>query len=147
MMSIMDLHECHIPIRYIAKTLGKLWCFWNACSIYHAPSKFLQLTTNSHDSKVHEANMGPIWDQQDPGGPYVGLRNFAIWKEYNLISRYIERLFWLLPTVCYNLVYIWNHAVRSLVVNKLQYQMSNDNMMYTSNLSNITCCNKFCNWA
>ena len=31
------------------------------------------------DSKVHEANMGPIWGQQDPGGPHVGPMNFAIW--------------------------------------------------------------------
>ena len=31
------------------------------------------------DSKVHGANMGPIWGRQDPGGPHVGHMNFAIW--------------------------------------------------------------------
>ena len=31
------------------------------------------------DSKVHGANMGPIWGQQDSGGPHVGPMNFAIW--------------------------------------------------------------------
>ena len=31
------------------------------------------------DSKVHGANMGPIWGLQDPGGPHVGPMNFAIW--------------------------------------------------------------------
>ena len=31
------------------------------------------------DSKVHGANMGFIWGRQDPGGPHVGPRNFAIW--------------------------------------------------------------------
>ena len=31
------------------------------------------------DSKVHGDNMGPIWGRQDPGGPLVGLMNFAIW--------------------------------------------------------------------
>ena len=31
------------------------------------------------DSKVHGANMGPIWGQQGPGGPHVGPMNFAIW--------------------------------------------------------------------
>ena len=31
------------------------------------------------DSKVHEANMGPIWGRQDPGGSHVGSMNFAIW--------------------------------------------------------------------
>ena len=32
------------------------------------------------DSKVHGANMGPIWGRQDPGGPHVGPMNFAIWR-------------------------------------------------------------------
>ena len=31
------------------------------------------------DSKVHGANMGPIWGRQDPGGTYVGPMNFAMW--------------------------------------------------------------------
>ena len=31
------------------------------------------------DSKVHGANMGPIWSRQDPGGPHVGPMNFAVW--------------------------------------------------------------------
>ena len=40
--------------------------------------------TESHsivipDSKVHGANMGPIWGRQDPDGPHVGPMNLAIW--------------------------------------------------------------------
>ena len=31
------------------------------------------------DSKVHGANMGPIWGRQDPGGSHVGPMNFVIW--------------------------------------------------------------------
>ena len=31
------------------------------------------------DSKVHRANMGPIWGRQEPGGPHVGPMTFAIW--------------------------------------------------------------------
>ena len=31
------------------------------------------------DSKVHRANMGPIWGRQDPAGPHVGPINLAIW--------------------------------------------------------------------
>ena len=31
------------------------------------------------DSKVHGANMGPTWVLSAPGGPHVGLINFAIW--------------------------------------------------------------------
>ena len=30
-------------------------------------------------SKVHGANMGPIWGRQDPAGPHVAPMNFAIW--------------------------------------------------------------------
>ena len=33
------------------------------------------------DSKVHGANVGPIWGRQDPGGPHVGPKNFAIWEQ------------------------------------------------------------------
>ena len=31
------------------------------------------------DSKVHGANMGPMWGRQDPGGPHIGPKNLAIW--------------------------------------------------------------------
>ena len=31
------------------------------------------------DSKVHGANMGPIWGRYEPGGPHVGPMIFAIW--------------------------------------------------------------------
>ena len=33
----------------------------------------------SPDSKVHGANMEPIWGRQDPGGHHVGPMNLAIW--------------------------------------------------------------------
>ena len=33
------------------------------------------------DSKVHRANVGPIWGRQDPGGPHVGHMNFTIWAD------------------------------------------------------------------
>ena len=33
------------------------------------------------DSRVHGANMGPIWGRQDPGGPHVGPMNFAFWGQ------------------------------------------------------------------
>ena len=37
------------------------------------------------DSKVHGANMGPIWGRQDPGGPHVGPMTFAIWDGLTLV--------------------------------------------------------------
>ena len=38
-----------------------------------------EIILDSADSKVHGANMVPIWGQQDPGGPRVGPMNLAIW--------------------------------------------------------------------
>ena len=40
----------------------------------------------SPDSKVHEANMGPIWGRQDPDGPQVGPMNFAIWVVRKMVA-------------------------------------------------------------
>ena len=33
------------------------------------------------DTKVHGANMGPIWGRQDPGGPHVGPMNLDVWED------------------------------------------------------------------
>ena len=33
------------------------------------------------DSKVHGADMGPIWGRKDPGGPHVGPMNCVIWED------------------------------------------------------------------
>ena len=42
------------------------------------PLKYIGPLKPSLKNKVHGANMGPIWDRQDPGGPHVGPMNFAI---------------------------------------------------------------------
>ena len=39
-----------------------------------------QKNCNNPDSKVHGANVGPIWGRQDPDGSHVGPMNFAIWE-------------------------------------------------------------------
>ena len=47
---------------------------------------------NHPDSKVHGANMGPIWGRQDPGGPHVGPMNLVIWvDQYHACWRHITR--------------------------------------------------------
>ena len=38
------------------------------------------------DSKVHGANMGPIWGRQDPGGSHVGPMNCAIWDAFENLT-------------------------------------------------------------
>ena len=46
------------------------------------------------DSKVHGANMGPIWGWQGPGGPHVGPMNFAIWVSYDRHQMWSLMPFW-----------------------------------------------------
>ena len=41
------------------------------------------------DSKVHGANMGPIWGRQDPGGPQAGHVNFAAWDDWSGKAAYL----------------------------------------------------------
>ena len=52
-------------VLYVSSLLGYTLFFWFS---RHIP-----------DSKIHGANMGPIWGWQDPGGPHAGPMNFAIW--------------------------------------------------------------------
>ena len=56
------------------------------------------------DSKVHGANMGPIWGRQDPGGPHVGPMNFAIWvalmvNDLHAIGNYVEYIAIMISTL------------------------------------------------
>ena len=46
--------------------------------ISHFQKAWLGFEDHNPDSKVHGANMGPIWGRQDPGGPHVGPMNFAV---------------------------------------------------------------------
>ena len=54
---------------------------WGQCIISKYNVRQLQssgLNDSSPDSKVHGANMGPIWGRQDPDEPHVGPMNFVI---------------------------------------------------------------------
>ena len=44
-------------------------------------------SVNIPDSKVHGANMGPIWGRQDSVGPHVGPMNLAIWDGKGLATK------------------------------------------------------------
>ena len=57
----------------------------NARTAYITKTKQHEVQTYDYfigypDSKVHGANMEPIWGRHDPGGPHVGPMNLAIWK-------------------------------------------------------------------
>ena len=60
------------------------------------------------DSKVHGANMGPIWGRQDPGEPHVGPMNFAIREGcHNLNLRCYQ--WWQITTATFGSGIWWSH--------------------------------------
>ena len=60
-----------------AKTFADMMMMTDAMP--YKPVNWATISLDYPDSKVHGANMGPIWGRQDPGGPHVGPMNFAIW--------------------------------------------------------------------
>ena len=46
------------------------------------------------DSKVHGANIGPIWGWQVPGGPHVGPMILAIWVLFHIFIHTILYTTW-----------------------------------------------------
>ena len=68
----------HHPQRcFVASPSKSQWC---VC--VHPEAKEIRLLRSDAifpNGKVHEANRGPIWGRQDPGGPLVGSMNYAIW--------------------------------------------------------------------
>ena len=45
---------------------------------------------NVPDSKVHGANMRPIWGRQDPGGSHDGPMNLAIWGRTSWMCTFVS---------------------------------------------------------
>ena len=84
MMARLPTHIRVTRPRWINLSFGLTHCNLGSCGNYltlrisvKSNSTKPQQTTTKHesgtcpDSKVHGANMGPIWGRQDPGGPHV----------------------------------------------------------------------------
>ena len=65
-----------VPITLIAYVCGTDRDACSSGQLHICPIVMPQLP----DSKVYGANIGPIRGRQDPGGPYVGPMNLAIWE-------------------------------------------------------------------
>ena len=63
-------------------TWSRLSLKWLICEC----GNLVDMNITLPDSKVHGANMGPIWGQQDPVGPHVDPMNFAIWVTIMLVG-------------------------------------------------------------
>ena len=64
---LLLLLKCIVVLGYCQSNNTGLNDGWMLCGI------------NYPDSKVHGANMEPIWGRQDPGGSHVGPMNIVIW--------------------------------------------------------------------
>ena len=56
-------------------------------------NKFFSCCRPVPNNKVHRADMGLIWGQQDPGGPHVGPMNLAIWVYFHSVSASCDMVF------------------------------------------------------
>ena len=79
--AMATVRQCGHIIILIVKFMGPTWGPSGSARTQVGPmsAPWTLLSGNIPDSKVHGAYMGPIWACQDPGGPYVGPMNFAIW--------------------------------------------------------------------
>ena len=81
------------------------------------------------DSKIHWANMGPIWCRQDPGGPHVGPMNIAIWDSNQIDDGGI--------TYAISLLVLWRFFSSQLRFgNNMQWNFDNDFLFMKTNLQN-----------
>ena len=83
-----------LPLCGFATVCHQVRCmYWGHLSNFHKGMSLLTLWPflslilwHYPYSKVHGANMGPIWGRQDPGGPHVGPMNLAIRVYMSYIS-------------------------------------------------------------
>ena len=83
---------------------------------------------NTPDSKVHGANMGPIWGQQEPGGPHVGPMNFAIWDSWLAIGCLLRLLIMSTVECRYNMIQLYD-----IILHKW-FQFPRHNINHSMNL-------------
>ena len=79
--------NCYRPLTDCIYMKG---CEWVVMFLCHLWPYITYITYGFHrhiypDSKVHGANVGPIWGRQDPDGPHVCAMNFAIWVNEHII--------------------------------------------------------------
>ena len=74
------------------------------------------LLKKTPDSKVHGANMGPIWGWQDPGGPHVGPINFGIWDMWLQYGRKELRLFFHKAIAMQNVWFVINVVTADVLI-------------------------------
>ena len=75
-----EIYQSVYPLNIYLKTV------WYRLQKYYTQYNCYKWTL---DSKVHGPNIGPIWGQQDPGGPHVGPMDFVIWDNFSQICTHM----------------------------------------------------------
>ena len=76
----------------------------------------VSLHRNTH-SKVHGANMGPIWGRQDPGGPNVGPMNCYLGRPCFAGSSIIVHVLTNTKSMANLNIHLWRHYIRIAITN------------------------------
>ena len=84
------------------------------------PNSTVRDVNDSPESKVHGANMGPIWGRQDPVGPHVGFMNFAIWEVSDIFDSVLS--------VKYTSISVELNSNKGVVISCVIYHTLNGNM-------------------
>ena len=111
---------CSFRVVRLSKESGRRW-FQTSCG------------QSNPDSKVHGANMGPIWGRQPQGGPHVGPMNFVIW---GYVCVYLVHIPWYLQPA-------WWHSLFS--AQKGPIQINSTRYIMSQNQVNIVSSNGFPN--
>ena len=80
----VNLYICWLKKVLCPGILGR-WIDENHSILPPMYGVYIKISDHLPDSKVHGANMGPIWGRQDPGGPHIGPMNLAIWVYNNML--------------------------------------------------------------
>ena len=78
----------------------------------------LFIVTHFPDSKIHGANMGPIWDRKDPGGPHVAPMNLVIWFG-NSLNQLIQLIIISInPSINHSIIHVvsFPHSVNRVII-------------------------------
>ena len=118
-------HEYFIPNQHKVSPKGRLL----RGSQHNKNSQVAVTKRINPNSKVHGANMVPIWGWQDPGGPHVGPMNFANWEVFDTkyFPQFISKSWYLRKhlTVRWNILcYLKIHCLLVICWHKIHIHLS-----------------------
>ena len=97
---------------FMLRPPGKIYLGFVSLQMDTDGNGILQQTQDTGpDSKVHGANMVPIWGRHDPRGPHVGPMNFIIWGAYPMGANILRSLLALIPEALYTKICQQMHAM------------------------------------